>query len=223
MDCGELASFVMAVNGAEIILGALAGVAFQAGHAWWVRHRSDKGAAFAGTWHQEILALDDLPRRIDEVTLSQDGSLVFGEFHRQEPIAERGRQWAINGYVYGNRAVLYFYTITPEYDPSSFGMISLARDTDNKMAQAWYGVYFRPDNESFDDIVNDRMLGREIYPDVVDGGEEVGGVPSRLLKTDAGTNRQEGTPWEMFAGSTRTAPRRLRSRWTSWPARALAG
>jgi putative transposase len=28
----------------------------------------------------------------------------------------------------------------------------------------------------------------------VDGGEEEGGVPSRLIKTDAGMNRQEGTP-----------------------------
>jgi hypothetical protein len=53
----------------------------------------------------------------------------------------------------------------------------------------------------------------EIYPDVVDGLEEEGGVPSRLIKTDAGDGRQEGTPWEMFAGSMRTVLRRLRSRW----------
>jgi hypothetical protein len=41
----------------------------------------------------------------------------------------------------------------------------------------------------------------ELYPDVVDACEGEGGVPSRLLKTDAGVGRQEGTPWMMFAGS----------------------
>jgi hypothetical protein len=60
----------------------------------------------------------------------------------------------------------------------------------------------------------------EIYPDVVDGMvEEKGGVPSWLLKTDAGDGRQEGTPaWVMFAGS-RLGRTRKRSggRWMSWP------
>jgi hypothetical protein len=41
----------------------------------------------------------------------------------------------------------------------------------------------------------------ELYPEVVDACEGVGGVPSRLLKTDAGVGRQEGTPCQMFAGS----------------------
>jgi GNAT superfamily N-acetyltransferase len=63
----------------------------------------------------------------------------------------------------------------------------------------------------------------EIYPDVVDGLEDEGGVPSRLLKTDAGVGRQEGTPWEMFAGSMEVAPSRLRSRWMSWLVRARGG
>ncbi len=31
--------------------------------------------------------------------------------------------------------------------------------------------------------------------------EEEGGVPSRLMKTEAGDGRQEGTPCQMFAGS----------------------
>ncbi len=53
----------------------------------------------------------------------------------------------------------------------------------------------------------------EIYPDVVDGLEEEGGVPSRLLKTDAGVGRQEGTPWRMFAGSPSRGQMRSRSRW----------
>jgi hypothetical protein len=35
----------------------------------------------------------------------------------------------------------------------------------------------------------------------VDGLERKGGVPSRLLKTDAGGDRQEGPPRKMFAGS----------------------
>src|SRR5665648_1016604 len=59
-----------------------------------------------------------------------------------------------------------------------------------------------------------RRRMREIYPDVVDGLESEGGVPSRLLKTDAGDGRQEGTPWEMFAGSRQGATSRSRSRWT---------
>src|SRR5215216_2749081 len=64
---------------------------------------------------------------------------------------------------------------------------------------------------------------RELYPDVVDGPEEEGGVPSRLIKTDAGEGRQEGTPWTMFAGSRLGRRARSRSRWTSWRVRALAG
>jgi len=40
----------------------------------------------------------------------------------------------------------------------------------------------------------------DIYPDVVDGLEIEGGVPPRLMKTDADVGRQEGTPWWMFAG-----------------------
>ncbi len=55
----------------------------------------------------------------------------------------------------------------------------------------------------------------ELYPEVVDGPEEVGGVPSRLLKTDAGDGRQEGTPWRMFAGSPSGRTARSRSRWTT--------
>ena len=58
----------------------------------------------------------------------------------------------------------------------------------------------------------------ELYPEVVDGDEEEGGVPSRLLKTEAGDGRQEGTPWWMFAGSpsgrttTRSRSRSMTSR-----------
>jgi hypothetical protein len=48
----------------------------------------------------------------------------------------------------------------------------------------------------------ERLLAREreLYPNVVDAPEKEGGVPSRLIKTDAGEGRQEGTPWLMFAG-----------------------
>jgi hypothetical protein len=41
----------------------------------------------------------------------------------------------------------------------------------------------------------------ELYPNVVDGPEEEGGVPSRLIKTDRRKAEKEGTPWWMFAGS----------------------
>lgn len=60
----------------------------------------------------------------------------------------------------------------------------------------------------------------ELYPDVVDGLEDEGGVPSRLLKTDAGEDRQEGTPWMMFAGSRSRGPMRPRSRWMTSPGKA---
>jgi hypothetical protein len=63
----------------------------------------------------------------------------------------------------------------------------------------------------------------EIYPDVVDGLENEGGVPSRLLKTDAGVDRQEGTPCRMFAGSLWWGTMRSRSRSMSLLARVLAG
>ena len=54
---------------------------------------------------------------------------------------------------------------------------------------------------------------RELYPEVVDACEEEGVVPSRLLKTDAGDDRQEGTSWRMFACSpSGRATRRSRSR-----------
>jgi hypothetical protein len=64
---------------------------------------------------------------------------------------------------------------------------------------------------------------RELYPDVVDGVENEGGVPSWLIKTDAGDGRREGTPWEMFAGSTGTVLWRLRLRWMISRGRVLAG
>ncbi|MEZ5124564.1 MAG: DMT family transporter, partial [Solirubrobacterales bacterium] len=64
----------------------------------------------------------------------------------------------------------------------------------------------------------------ELYPEVVDGVEEEGGVPSRLLKTDRRKAEKEGTPWQMFAGSPlgRTTTR-SRSRSTISRVRALAG
>ena len=53
---------------------------------------------------------------------------------------------------------------------------------------------------------------QELYPEVVDACEEEGGVPSRLMKTDAGDDRQEGTPCQMFAGSPLGRTMRIRSR-----------
>jgi hypothetical protein len=63
---------------------------------------------------------------------------------------------------------------------------------------------------------------QELYPDVVDGLEEEGGVPSRLTKTDAGHAGEEGTPWMMFADLTEVARTRC-SRLMSWRGRALVG
>ena len=63
----------------------------------------------------------------------------------------------------------------------------------------------------------------ELYPNVVDGLEEEGGVPSRLTKTEAGDGRQEGTPCMMFARSPSGRATRPRSRWTTSRVRVLAG
>ena len=63
----------------------------------------------------------------------------------------------------------------------------------------------------------------ELYPDVVDACEEEGGVPSRLLKTEAGDGRQEGTPWRMFAGSLSGRPSRTGSRLMVSRARVRVG
>jgi hypothetical protein len=63
----------------------------------------------------------------------------------------------------------------------------------------------------------------ELYPDVVDACEEEGGVPSRLLKTDAGDGRQEGTPWRMFAGSLSGRASRAGSRLMVSRARVRVG
>ena len=52
----------------------------------------------------------------------------------------------------------------------------------------------------------------ELYPEVVDACEEEGGVPSRLMKTEAGDGRQEGTPCQMFAGSPSGRTTRVGSR-----------
>jgi len=66
-------------------------------------------------------------------------------------------------------------------------------------------------------------LLKELYPDVVDGVENEGGVPSRLLKTDAGEGRQEGTPWRMFARSPSGRMLRPGSRWMILRGRVLGG
>ena len=64
----------------------------------------------------------------------------------------------------------------------------------------------------------------ELYPEVVDACEEEGGVPSRLLKTEAGVGRQEGTPCQMFAGSlSGRTTKMVGSRLMISRGRALAG
>jgi hypothetical protein len=46
-------------------------------------------------------------------------------------------------------------------------------------------------------LQHDSPSSQELYPEVVDECEEEGGVPSWLMKTDAGDGRQEGTPCRM--------------------------
>ena len=77
-------------------------------------------------------------------------------------------------------------------------------------------------NDRGSQYTSDAFTG-ELYPDVVDGPEKEGGVPSRLIKTDAGVGRQEGTPWWMFAGSMGAAWSWPRLRWMTSRGRALAG
>jgi hypothetical protein len=65
-----------------------------------------------------------------------------------------------------------------------------------------------------------REVDQELYPEVVDGHENEGGVPSRLMKTERRKIRQEGTPWKMFAGSPSGSAMTSLSRWTTSPGRA---
>ncbi len=43
-----------------------------------------------------------------------------------------------------------------------------------------------------------KAAATELYPEVVDGPEDEGGVPSRLIKTDRRKAEKEGTPCKMF-------------------------
>jgi hypothetical protein len=52
----------------------------------------------------------------------------------------------------------------------------------------------------------------ELYPEVVDACEEEGGVPSRLTKTDRLKAGKEGTPCQMFAGSSSGRTTKVASR-----------
>jgi hypothetical protein len=63
----------------------------------------------------------------------------------------------------------------------------------------------------------------ELYPEVVDVRDEEGGVPSRLMKTEAGVGRQEGTPCQMFAGSPSGRRMRVGSRSMGSLARVRVG
>jgi hypothetical protein len=73
-------------------------------------------------------------------------------------------------------------------------------------------------------VAHEFAMANELYPSVVDGREEKGGVPSRLIKTDAGeAGKKEGTPWVMLRGSRTRAVRRAVWAWTSWRARERGG
>jgi len=65
--------------------------------------------------------------------------------------------------------------------------------------------------------------GRELYPEVVDAGEEEGGVPSRLIKTDRREAERKARQWRMFAGSPSGRTTRAGSRWMISRGRVLAG
>ncbi len=76
-----------------------------------------------------------------------------------------------------------------------------------------YGVIVADGSgEDLEALLHTHYPGTELYPEVVDACEEEGGVPSRLIKTDAGDGRQEGTPCQMFAGSPSGRMIRVRSR-----------
>jgi transposase-like protein len=67
------------------------------------------------------------------------------------------------------------------------------------------------------DIAHDEALGLvdELYPEVVDGVEEEGGVPSRLLRPTPVITGRKARQWQMFAGSpSQGTTTRSRSRWT---------
>ena len=89
--------------------------------------------------------------------------------------------------------------------------------------QSAKGPWPAPKRRELEAVVHWLALRYELYPEVVDACEEEGGVPSRLLKTDAGDSRREGTPCQMFAGSPSGRTTRVASRSTNSRGRGLAG
>ena len=71
--------------------------------------------------------------------------------------------------------------------------------------------------------VAQRTVAAELYPEVVDAGEEEGGVPSRLIKTDRREAERKARQWRMFAGSPSGRTTRAGSRWMISRGRVLAG
>ena len=79
-----------------------------------------------------------------------------------------------------------------------------------------------------DCVITDIWVSRrgelhELYPEVVDAREEEGGVPSRLMKTEAGMAGRKARQWWMFAGSPSGRLMRAGSRWMISRGRARCG
>jgi hypothetical protein len=110
-----------------------------------------------GDWYEILPAYQGLPERIDLIILRQYGNIVTGKAKRISPKQENKRKWYFYGYVSGNRLIGFFYILNKGIDPSSYIPIILARDIHSRHEAIWRGVYYRPEYESDESIINGTM------------------------------------------------------------------
>jgi hypothetical protein len=112
---------------------------------WWTTRKSEMN----GEWLEVLPAWKGEPTREDQLLIRQGDHLLDVQVRRLSPDRERGREWSMRGYVRGNVLVAMFWTKMPKTHASSYGVIVLHRDIEEKDA-AWVGRYIRPDRESFE-------------------------------------------------------------------------
>jgi len=133
-------------------VGALLGAALQLLLITGDRFIASWRGEFRGTWYQILPPWRNQPERIDRLTVRQRGQRIRVSVKRLGPHSETKRRWKMTGYVHGNVLVAVFYTTTPKEDSSSYGVLTLHRDTQIKESSVWRGTYNRPDTEPLDVI-----------------------------------------------------------------------
>lgn len=116
-----------------------------------------RNGEFAGQWYSVIPpAAGDVERR-DAIRVRQRGLKLSIVAKRYMPPAEKGRVWKMAGYCHGNVLVAVFFTTTPRRDPTSYGVITLHRDSATRGANVWRGNYLRPGLADLESMVRGRL------------------------------------------------------------------